>query len=327
MKFFNKEEALEEINHLGRGEEPFLFVIDYNQNQCFINLLSEIDSKEILYSFPSYSNDGSVIYSKNDDVEWDTYPESFSNYQKKFDKVQQHLSKGNSFLVNLTCQIPVKTNLSLKEIYLRSKASYKLWFRSHLVCFSPETFIQIKNGQISSYPMKGTIDATLPNAESVLMSDKKEAAEHATIVDLIRNDISMVASKVTVQRYRYIDHLFTNKGEILQSSSVITGQLEEDYRQHLGNILFSQLPAGSITGAPKSKTLEIIREAEDYDRGFYTGIMGICCKGEIESAVMIRYIEQENKQLFFKAGGGITACSNCRDEYEEVIQKAYVPIY
>ena len=327
MKFFNKEEALEEINHLGRGDEPFLFVIDYGLNQCLVSLLSDIDSNEILYSFPTFSNDDKVFTSREDQVEWNICPESFGDYQRKFDIVQKHLHLGNSFLVNLTCRIPLQTNLSLKEIYYRSKAPYKLWFRSQLVCFSPETFIQIRNGQISSFPMKGTIDATLPNAESILMSDKKEAAEHATIVDLIRNDISMVASQVKVQRYRYIDHLFTNKGEILQSSSVITGQLEDDYREHLGNILFSQLPAGSITGAPKSKTLEIIREAEDYDRGFYTGIMGICCKGEMESAVMIRYVEQENNQLFFKAGGGITACSNCRYEYEEVIQKAYVPIY
>ncbi len=327
MKFFNREEALEEINHLGRGDEPFLFVINYDQNQCLVNLLSDIDSNEVLYSFPAFSNDENILASRDDKVEWNIYPESFGIYQRKFDIVQKHLHLGNSFLVNLTCRIPIQTNLSLRDIYLRSKAPYKLWFRSHLVCFSPETFIQIHNGQISSFPMKGTIDATLPNAENLLMSDKKEAAEHATIVDLIRNDISMVASRVKVPRYRYIDHLFTNKGEILQSSSVITGQLDENYRQCLGDILFSQLPAGSITGAPKFKTLEIIREAEDYDRGFYTGIMGICCKGEIESAVMIRYIEQVNNQLFFKAGGGITACSNCRDEYEEVIQKAYVPIY
>ena len=217
------------------------------------------------------------------------------------------------------------------------------------VCFSPETFVRIKNGRIYSYPMKGTLDASLPDAEKQLMEDRKEAAEHATIVDLIRNDLSRVAENVGVDKYRYIDVLHTNKGDILQTSSEISGRLPEDYRQHLGEILDAQLPAGSITGAPKDKTMQIIQEAEGYDRGFYTGIMGIYDQGELNSAVMIRFIEEEtspvdfetdgeknfkasegkrdeaSRKLYFKAGGGITSKSDCRKEYEEVIQKIYLP--
>ena len=208
------------------------------------------------------------------------------------------------------------------------------------VCFSPETFVRIKGGRIYSYPMKGTLDASLPNAEKLLMEDRKEAAEHATIVDLIRNDLSRVAEDVRVDKYRYIDVLHTNKGDILQTSSEISGRLPEDYPHHLGEILDAQLPAGSITGAPKDKTMQIIQEAEGYDRGFYTGIMGIYDQGELNSAVMIRFIEEEVfpsktenrmnyeaiRKLYFKAGGGITSKSDCRKEYEEVIQKIYLPI-
>lgn len=222
------------------------------------------------------------------------------------------------------------------------------------VCFSPETFVRIKGGRIYSYPMKGTLDASLPNAEKLLMEDQKEAAEHATIVDLIRNDLSRVAEDVRVDKYRYIDVLHTNKGDILQTSSEISGRLPEDYPHHLGEILDAQLPAGSITGAPKDKTMQIIQEAEGYDRGFYTGIMGIYDQGELNSAVMIRFIEEEtspvdfetdgeknfkakegkasegkepkaSRKLYFKAGGGITSKSDCRKEYEEVIQKIYLP--
>ena len=91
--------------------------------------------------------------------------------------------------------------------------------------------------------------------------------------------------------------------------------------------IFRLLPAGSITGAPKPKTVEIIAQAEDYRRGFYTGIMGHYADGQLDSAVMIRFIEQENGQLHFKAGGGITAKSRWESEYNEVIQKIYVPIY
>ena len=133
------------------------------------------------------------------------------------------------------------------------------------------------------------------------MSDKKEAAEHATIVDLIRNDLSRVAEHVRVDKYRYIDVLHTNKGNILQASSEMSGKLPTDYQKHIGNILNAMLPAGSITGAPKDKTMEIIHEAEGYDRGFYTGIMGIYNNGELNSAVMIRFLENDGQGTYFKA--------------------------
>ncbi len=381
MDFCSREKAIERINALGAQERPFLFVIDYSTEHSYVSLLEDINPDEVLYSFPSWSNDSaelerygveSVIQSKRtqsmssmpikihempayespahesqrmetrsrevqnsdtqsgevcDKVIWEISPETAETYRRKLDIIQRHQQAGNSFLANLTCRIPVRTNLSLKEIYLRSEAMYKLWFRSHLVCFSPEIFVRIENGIISGYPMKGTIDASLPGASQKLMDDEKEAAEHAPIVDLIRNDLSRVASAVHVPRYRYIDLLHTNKGDILQTSSRIEGKLADDYRSHIGDILFSQLPAGSITGAPKRRTVEIIREAEDYDRGFYTGVMGICCDGSLESAVMIRYVEQEKDGLVFKAGGGITAQSRWKSEYEEVMQKAYVPIY
>ena len=233
--------------------------------------------------------------------------------------------------------------------YLKEEAQNKAHLKEEnieenltpFVCFSPETFVRIKGGRIYSYPMKGTLDASLPNAEKLLMEDRKEAAEHATIVDLRRNDLSRVAEYVRVDKYRDVVVLHTNKGDILQTSSEISGRLPEDYPHHLGEILDAQLPAGSITGAPKDKTMQIIQEAEGYDRGFYTGIMGIYDQGELNSAVMIRFIEEEEvfpsktenrmnyeaiRKLYFKAGGGITSKSDCRKEYEEVIQKIYLPI-
>ena len=119
------------------------------------------------------------------------------------------------------------------------------------VCFSPETFVRIKNGRIYSCPMKGTLDASLPDAEKQLMEDRKEAAEHATIVDLIRNDLSRVAENVGVDKYRYIDVLHTNKGDILQTSSEISGRLPEDYRQHLGEIPRCPAPSRFHHGRPE----------------------------------------------------------------------------
>lgn len=303
-------------------------------------------------------------------ISWQITPPLYNDYERSFNIVKSNIMAGNSYLTNLTNRVPVSCNLSLEEIFHRAKGKYKLLLRrkrtqaedkAHLkeenieenltpfVCFSPETFVRIKGGRIYSYPMKGTLDASLPNAEKLLMEDRKEAAEHATIVDLIRNDLSRVAEDVRVDKYRYIDVLHTNKGDILQTSSEISGRLPEDYPHHLGEILDAQLPAGSITGAPKDKTMQIIQEAEGYDRGFYTGIMGIYDQGELNSAVMIRFIEEEtspvdfeadgeknfkanegkkpkeSRKLYFKAGGGITSKSDCRKEYEEVIQKIYLP--
>ena len=316
---------------------------------------------------------------------WQIEPPHYEDYERSFNIVKSNIMAGNSYLTNLTCRVPVSCNLSLEDIFHRAKGKYKLLLKrkrtqaedkdhlkeeaqnkAHLkeenieenltpfVCFSPETFVRIKGGRIYSYPMKGTLDASLPNAEKQLMEDRKEAAEHATIVDLIRNDLSRVAENVRVDKYRYIDVLHTNKGNILQTSSEISGRLPEDYPHHLGEILDAQLPAGSITGAPKDKTMQIIQEAEGYDRGFYTGIMGIYDQGELNSAVMIRFIEEEtspvdfetdgeknfkakegkasegkepkaSRELYFKAGGGITSKSDCQREYEEVIQKIYLP--
>ena len=109
-------------------------------------------------------------------------------------------------------------------------------------------------------------------------------------------------------------------------SSKISGQLPESYTSTLGDILLKLLPAGSITGAPKPKTVEIIKRVENYNRNFYTGIFGYYDGKNLDSAVVIRFIEKENNQLYFKSGGGITSMSDARKEYEELIQKIYVPI-
>ena len=118
--------------------------------------------------------------------------------------------------------------------------------------------MRVDEGVISSYPMKGTIDASVPDAGRVILEDYKERSEHNTIVDLIRNDLNRVAERVDVRRFRYIDRLRVSRGEILQVSSEVTGRLTGDYYSRLGEVVFGMLPAGSISGAPKPSTLRII---------------------------------------------------------------------
>ncbi len=130
--------------------------------------------------------------------------------------------------------------------------------------------------------MKGTIDASVDNAEEVILSDKKETAEHITIVDLLRNDLNMVSENVKVEKFRYIDRLKTNFKELLQVSSVITGELDKGYPDNLDDIFEKLLPAGSITGAPKRKLLKLLKEAENYSRGYYTGVFGYYDSGILE---------------------------------------------
>ena len=174
--------------------------------------------------------------------------------------------------------------------------------------------------------MKGTIDATIPGAERLLLLNLKEQCEHNTIVDLIRNDISTIATQVQVERFRYIEKIKTFQGEILQTSSEITGRLPGGYLSRLGDTIFKLLPAGSISGAPKPATIALIRKAERQPRGFYTGIFGYFDGVNLDSAVMIRYIEKEGENYYFRSGGGITAQSKPEEEYREILQKIYLPI-
>ncbi|MGL4853224.1 MAG: aminodeoxychorismate synthase component I [Phocaeicola sp.] len=325
MQFYSKEAAIDRMNQWGATQTPFLFFVDYLQQHCYVERLIDVDAAQCLFDFEGRSNAAKAVEPYRDTLSWQVTPPSASHYHTAFSYVQQQINEGNSFLTNLTCRIPVKSNVGIRQIYDHSQARYKLWVKDQFVCFSPEIFVRIKEGKIYSYPMKGTISATLPHAESLLLNDPKEAAEHATIVDLIRNDLSIVATQVQVINYRYCDYLQTNKGEIIQTSTEIGGTLPAHYAASLGSLLFSLLPAGSITGAPKKKTREIIEQAEGYSRNFYTGVMGLFDGKELDSAVMIRFVEEEDGELYFKAGGGITSQSEEESEYNEIIAKVYVP--
>ncbi len=326
MNFYNREEARQRMNNLAMQGVPFLFIIDYEGKHAVVEPEHEVDANELKYCFNEKGNATQAAYPANKDIEWRIEPPTEAEYQHSFNIVRNAMLAGNSYLANLTCRIGLRTNLSLPDLYNAAEARYRLWMKDKLVCFSPETFVKIAQGEISSYPMKGTAEDLSPSSAEQLLANEKEAAEHATIVDLIRNDLSMVANDVHVERYRYVERLNTHRGPLLQTSSEIRGRLMPHLMQRPGDVIFSQLPAGSITGAPKKKTVEVIAEAENYHRDFYTGVMGRWDNGELDSAVMIRFIDQCHGKLFFKAGGGITAKSNWKDEYHEVIEKVYAPI-
>lgn len=312
------------MNQYGADKEPFVFIIDYEMKSPEIYKLKSLPTG-IKFSTPLYSNSLSGQISTGE-ILMKKHPVSFSRYSEAFSYVRKNIELGNTYLLNLTFPTEIETDLTLGELFQSGTAKYKLLYHNDFVVFSPEIFVRISNGLIKSYPMKGTIEASFPNAEMILLEDKKEEAEHNTIVDLIRNDMSRVADKVSVTRYKYIDRIKTGRGELLQMSSEITGHLMSGYEKKLGEIITGLLPAGSVTGAPKKATIDIIRKSENYNRGWYTGVFGVFDGTKLDSGVMIRFIERTDNKFYFKSGGGITFMSDPLKEYEELISKVYVPI-
>jgi para-aminobenzoate synthetase component I len=318
---------IDQMNYYGKNLVPFLFIIDFEMKRPIILPLNDLGSMNILYSIRGVENwPGHYPEALNKTVVLKKYPLPFEQYRKKFDFAVGHMRKGDSYLLNLTYPTRIEINLSFKDIFFRSTAKYKLLYNDELLVFSPEIFVTIHDGVISSYPMKGTIDAALPDAKNRILNDEKEFSEHLTIVDLIRNDLNMVSTDVTVEQFRYIEKIRTTGKELFQVSSKINGILSRDYHENIGTIMATLLPAGSVTGAPKNMTLKIIKSAEQYDRGYYTGIFGYFDGKNLDSGVMIRYMEKINDTVYYKSGGGITVYSDPELEYKELLDKVYVPI-
>ena len=313
------------INALGRQGVPFLCAVDFELSSGFI-LECPLEQQAVLFQTPLGGNCvPSVLSDSNGGMQLDTVPVPYSIYRERFNQIQAALERGDTYLANLTVKTPIRTDVSLREIFHRSISPYRILFPERFVCFSPECFVRISDNMISTCPMKGTLDATLPNAEKRLLDDPKETAEHCTVIDLLRNDLSMVAADVRVERFRYIDRIVSWQRELLQVSSEVRGRLAPDWQERLGDILFRMLPAGSVSGAPKRSTLELLHRTEGEPRGFYTGVFGYFDGSVFDSAVLIRFIEESDGQLFFRSGGGITLDSDPEREYAETLEKIYLP--
>lgn len=306
------------FNELYQQHEPFVFIIDFELKKPKLWVGG---SPGVFFDF-----NGTSRKINSDNLQMRTFPVSLDQYSGKFDMVMNSLLYGDSFLTNLTIKTEIEISVPLKEIFYAAKARYKFYLQNSFLCFSPETFVKIKDGMIYSYPMKGTIDASVPGAEEKILADQKEMAEHVTIVDLIRNDLSMIAGDVKVDRFRYVDRINTHGKTLLQVSSEISGRLLPSFYEDPCGSLLSLLPAGSVSGAPKDKTLQVIRKTEGEDRGYYTGICGYYDGHTLDSGVMIRFIEQQDNKLYYRSGGGITTQSDVIAEYQEALDKIYVPI-
>ncbi|OPC61445.1 aminodeoxychorismate synthase component I [Elizabethkingia anophelis] len=316
-----------EMDKLSEKGEPFIFIIDFLKQNILLFTEEELNkNRDILVHFQKYRN-YTPKTELNKKIYLQSFSETFESYKKGFDIVMKNLQLGNSYLINYTRKTKIETNLTLQDIFYHSEAKYKICYKNNWVFFSPEVFVKIENQKISTFPMKGTIDADIPDAENILKNDPKEKAEHYTVVDLLRNDLSIVAEDVKLVDFQRIDYLQTLKKNLYTMSSEIEGTVKPSFQNKIGTIMQKLLPAGSILGAPKDKTQEVILKSESYDRGFYTGVCGYFDGKDLDSGVMIRFIENENNQFYFKSGGGITHQSDASAEYQEMINKIYVPVY
>ncbi|WP_415407333.1 aminodeoxychorismate synthase component I [Sulfurovum sp. CS9] len=322
MNWLNKENGFSKINKLAKNRTPFLFITSFDQQKIFAKPLDELDD-DIFYKLKDWRN--YPVEKRSKDFTFSKSPVDFSLYKKALDEILEEIRSGNTYLLNLTFKTPIETNYSLKEIFTYARAKFKLYFKDEFICFSPERFVEIEENTIATYPMKGTIDANLPHAKETILTNEKEMAEHVMIVDLMRNDLGIIGSEVEVEKFRYVEKIKAGKKELLQVSSKITAKLPFDWKNNLGTLLKQILPAGSISGTPKKSTVNIINHVEDYDRGFYTGIFGVFDGETLRSGVMIRFIEKEENSLVYKSGGGITIDSDAKSEYEELIDKIYLP--
>jgi para-aminobenzoate synthetase component 1 len=317
---------VDSMNDFGAKRIPFLFILDFELERPVVLPLADVAAHLIRYKV---RGNGSVQGAATDSKEISLVknPVPFEFYQSGFTQVIEAIQSGDTYLLNLCYSTGITGAPSLEEIFECAVAPYKLLWPGQFVVFSPEQFVSIREGKIRTFPMKGTIDAAIPDAENRLLQDLKEVEEHATVVDLLRNDLSIVASEVTVNRYRFISTIVARGKTLLQTSSEISGQLEPDYLDHLGDILKALLPAGSVSGAPKKRTVELIHTIESEPRGYYTGVFGIFDGQQVDSAVMIRMIEQRKDGFYYRSGGGITYRSEAAAEYQEMIDKVYVPVF
>lgn len=253
------------------------------------------------------------------------------DYLARFERIQEYLHAGDSYQVNFTDRIrgtAASTPLAIYEHLLKQQpvpfAALINRPSGTLMSFSPELFFRTSDGQITVRPMKGTWARGRNSREDCeaayqLVHDEKNRSEHVMIVDLLRNDLGRICEfgSIRVEKLFHAERYKT----LFQMTSTISGKLRTDFTP--SDVFKGLFPSGSITGAPKRRTMEIIREIEGHARGIYTGAIGYFGpRGESCFNVAIRTMEFSGRTFCFGVGGGITADSDAHTEYNECCLKA-----
>ncbi len=252
-------------------------------------------------------------------------------YLKDTEAVRELIRRGEVYQVNYTSKYRFSFNGSPEKLYLdlksRQQAPYSVLARAgryHILSLSPELFFRRKGDLITVKPMKGTCPRGKTPVEDLeksrfLSRDPKNLSENLMIVDLLRNDLSRICRTGSVKTSRLFD--VEKYGSLFQMTSSIEGRLRPD-AGGLPDIFRSLFPSGSVTGAPKIRSMRAIRELEGSPRGVYTGCIGYTSpEGEAVFNVAIRTVVIENTEGEMGIGGGVVYDSDPVGEYEEALLK------
>lgn len=257
--------------------------------------------------------------------------ENFTRYTSNIEAIREHIKNGDTYEVNYVHELTGRLKTGSpgqvwNSLLIKSPSSFFTWFKLGdltLVSSSPERFFKTSSQNIIVQPMKGTRRRD-PDPEkdqalkSELRASEKDRAENLMIVDLMRNDLGKICKTGSVS----VSSLFEIESyqTVHQMVSTVTGELPENFS--VFKIIEALFPPGSMTGAPKKRTMELIRKYEAGNRGFYSGISGYFdTAGNSEWSVLIRCIEFNGMSFSAKAGGAITSDSTAEQEYSETITK------
>jgi len=259
-----------------------------------------------------------------------------SNFQKKdylaaVKRAKDYIRRGDIYQVNLSQRFEASNNLDGLEIYRRlrkvSPANFSAYFSAgnfQILSSSPERFLSVRGDKVITTPMKGTRPRGKNKQQDAqfkkeLLKSSKDKAELVMIVDLERNDLGRVCNydSIKVSSPRTLEAYST----VYQTTATVEGRLHQG-KDRL-DLLQACFPGGSITGCPKIRAIEIIRELEPTRRSIYTGALGyLSFCGNMDFNILIRTILKKGNRLYFGVGGGIVADSDPEEEYEETLVKA-----
>ncbi|MGH8728153.1 MAG: aminodeoxychorismate synthase component I [Burkholderiales bacterium] len=254
---------------------------------------------------------------------------NFDGYGRAFKRIQSYIHAGDCYQVNLAQRFEARAEgdpwLAFQVLRAINPAPFGAYLNTahaQILSASPERFLQVRNGEVETKPIKGTrpraghprLDAALAE---VLRESEKDRAENLMIVDLLRNDLSKTCDAVHVPKLFDVESFPT----VHHLVSTVTGTLRAG--KSALDVLRACFPGGSITGAPKLRAMQIIEELEPHRRGVYCGAIGyIGFDGAMDCNIAIRTLVYSNGIVRFWAGGGIVADSRLNDEYRETFDKA-----
>jgi anthranilate synthase component 1 len=251
------------------------------------------------------------------------FPEQ-AEHERRVEVAKEHIRRGDIFQVVLSQRAVRETNVSALAVYRalrRINPSPYLFLLEldgmALVGSSPETHVKAEGSRASLNPIAGTTARGDGDAERLLTSEK-DRAEHVMLVDLGRNDLSRVCVPGTVKVERFLEpERFSHVTHLV---SEVAGELAEGVTPF--DLLRATFPAGTVSGAPKIRAMQIISELEGYRRGTYAGVVGYHVPGvALDTCIAIRTVRLQDGRAYLQAGGGIVADSNPTDEHQECLNK------